>query len=261
MTKSDSDPFPISRKYIRIYRVMQTHNRHPTTDNPMIIPLPFDTELFGYPVGKTTIFGDWKESMFLEEAKVFQLAYIFSEKELCFKSSEIILADTKLTFEKELDTSRECEDLISRYQGNWDKRLLYLALESGRFSRFKVDSRLAHGEFEKLYGSWVLKAWENQTLIVAADYSGFISYSTDTSSAQIGLIAVDACQQGKGIGKLLVQSAERKAKSEAARVMKIATQANNSAAVRLYEKLGYALVERVLVYHYWNRKLKDRIHS
>jgi dTDP-4-amino-4,6-dideoxy-D-galactose acyltransferase len=235
----------------------QSSNRQPTTDNPMITPLPFDTELFGYPVGKATIAGDWKEFIFLEEAKAYQLVYIFSEKEMYFSSDSIRLVDTKITYGKELIEPLEKERLIPQVHGPWDERLLDLALESGRFSRFKVDPRLAQGEFEQLYSLWVLKAWENQTLIVYGEFSGFISYSTNAESAQIGLIAVDAGQRGRGIGKLLVQNAERKAKNEGAKVMKIATQANNSAAVGLYEKLGYTLSERVFIYHYWNQKLKD----
>jgi ribosomal protein S18 acetylase RimI-like enzyme len=134
-------------------------------------------------------------------------------------------------------------------------------LESGQFSRFKLDARLAQGEFQKLYKLWVLKAWENQNLVVSEDFSGFVSYSTNAIFAQIGLIAVDATHQRKGIGKLLVQSAEEKARSEGAELMQIATQAANMPACQLYEKLGYEVVERSYVYHFLEPRTKKRVSS
>jgi dTDP-4-amino-4,6-dideoxy-D-galactose acyltransferase len=212
-------------------------------------------------VGKTIVSGGWEESSFLKEASAFQLVYIFSEKEIRFGSEAIKLVDTKLTFEKELIASLENQGSIPQYQGPWNERLLDLALESGQFSRFKLDARLAQGEFQKLYKLWVLKAWENQNLLVSEDFSGFVSYSTNANFAQIGLIAVDATHQRKGIGKLLVQSAEEKARSEGAELMQIATQAANMPACQLYKKLGYEVVEKSYVYHFLEPRTKKRVSS
>lgn len=223
----------------------------------MITPLPFDSELFGYPVGKAEITENWNEEAFLEEATKYQLVYIFSENHLPIINPSIQLIERRIVFEKEL-TGNPLTDSdpiaigIRNYEGHLNSELESLALQSGTLSRFKVDTRLNAGEFEKLYKLWIQKSVEEKGVMVAEGNAGFVSCNIKGDTAQIGLIAVDKNQRDKGIGKKLIQTAEAFAFAKGAKKMKIGTQQANHPACSLYSKLGYEVVERVGVLHYWN---------
>jgi dTDP-4-amino-4,6-dideoxy-D-galactose acyltransferase len=222
----------------------------------LITPLPFDSNLFGYPVGKAEISGNWNEEAFLEEATNYQLVYIFSENHLPIIGSSIQLIETRVVFGKELTGSQPIDSVpiaigIKKFEGNLNSELRSLAIQSGTFSRFNVDTRLIAGEFEKLYKLWIQKSVEEGVVLVADDNAGFVSCSVKEDTAQIGLIAVDKNQRGKGLGNRLIQAAEAFAFAKGAKKMKIGTQEANHPACSLYSKLGYEVVERVGVWHYW----------
>nr|WP_255502196.1 GNAT family N-acetyltransferase [Algoriphagus sp. AK58] len=90
----------------------------------------------------------------------------------------------------------------------------------------------------------------NKEVLLAQNQAGFVSCSISGKMAQIGLIAVDKNQRGKGLGKKLVRAAEDFALQSGAQTMTIGTQQANVPASRLYQSLGYELVERMYVYHY-----------
>ncbi len=216
-----------------------------------ISPLPFDSDLFGYPVGKAETDQDWIENQFLEEAKKYQLVYIFSVKPITIKSPEIKEIETRLVFEKELIENPESDSEIRKFDGDLNSELESLAFQSGTFSRFKKDIRLNSGEFEKLYKLWIQKSLEDGQVLVADGNSGFVSCSIKADLGQIGLIAVEESQRGKRWGQRLVQAAEAFAFSKGAKKMRIGTQEANQPACSLYSKLGYVVVQNVRVYHYW----------
>lgn len=144
----------------------------------------------------------------------------------------------------------DCE--IRKFEGNLNYELESLAFQSGTFSRFKTDIRLNAGEFEKLYKLWIQKSVEEKGVLVADGNAGFVSCNVRSDTAQIGLIAVDKNQRGKGLGKRLIKAAEAFAFTKGAKKMKIGTQEANHPASALYSKLGYEVVEKVEVWHYWS---------
>ncbi|MBN7817532.1 GNAT family N-acetyltransferase [Algoriphagus pacificus] len=218
----------------------------------MISPLPFDSSLFNYPVGKTNQGSDWNEKEFLEEAKDYQLIYIFSQNPVQFESQDIVHVDTKLTFQKELKQIHE-ETEVQKWEGELVPELIDLAFLSGSFSRFKLDRRLKNKEFENLYNIWIENAWEGKQILSAPDLAGMVTVDTEKEMGKIGLIAVSEKQQGKGWGKKLVKAAESKALSQGAQFIQIPTQEQNIPACNLYTSLGYSLIEKVYVYHWWKR--------
>lgn len=174
-------------------------------------------------------------------------------------NSSIQLIETRVVFGKELTGNQETDSFpiairIKEFGGNLNSELESLAFQSGTFSRFNVDTRLIAGEFEKLYKLWIQKSVEEKEVLVADDKAGFVSFNVTEDTAQIGLIAVDKYQRDKGIGKRLIHAAEAFAFAKGAKKMKIGTQEANHPACALYSKLGYEVVERVGVWHYWKER-------
>jgi dTDP-4-amino-4,6-dideoxy-D-galactose acyltransferase len=217
-----------------------------------ITPLPFDSSLFGYPVGKCQLDEFWDEADFLNEAKEFRLVYIFSRKPVPIHSGCIHLADIRLTFGKELRHFESTDILISPYSGELTKVLLDLALESGVYSRFHTDPAFDQEEYKKLYTLWIKNALENQEVLLAERMAGFVSCQLSEEKAQIGLIAVAQNRRGQGWGKKLVRAAEALAFENGARYMTIGTQQVNVPATSLYQSVGYKEIDRVWVYHWWD---------
>lgn len=224
----------------------------------MIQLLPFDSNLFGYSVGSLLWEETSKESLLLEEAKDFKLVYIFSDQALFFTHPHILQVDIKITFEKQLLPGNpvngifpfEKEHLLT-ITPEEREMLRYLALESGKFSRFRLDPRLTHDEFERLYRFWIDQAMISGNLLQAEKNKGMVSFSQKKEKGKIELIAVLPENQQMGWGKKLVQAAEHLLFERGVKTLQISTQESNLLAMHLYRNLGYQITEKTFVYHYW----------
>jgi ribosomal protein S18 acetylase RimI-like enzyme len=67
-----------------------------------------------------------------------------------------------------------------------------------------------------------------------------VDYFTGESHGHLGIIAVDAASEGRGVGHALVTAAEAWARSRGYRRLTLNVFENNVRARRLYERLGYA---------------------
>lgn len=212
--------------------------------------LDFDSHLFGYPVGKCLITQPETIASIVEFFKAFQLVYVFSPIPLQVKSNFLLKVDEKVIFEKKVESniSTVVKPAICT---QWNEHLLQLALESGTYSRFKMDSRLNKQEFEKLYSFWIRQEFEKGQILEPANRQGFVSVSIQDKKASIGLIAVNPSCRRMGIGKALINFALDFAKYHACESITVSTQASNHAACKLYEGMGFTVVESTFVYHYW----------
>lgn len=221
----------------------------------IIQPLPFDSELFGYPVGKFHSDKETSWDGFLEKAKPFQLIYVFSETKISNPPDYLRFVNSRYVFRKKLNEVKNEEKVeltIKSYSGAMSEKLLRLTLQSGEYSRFKIDPRLTSGEFDKLYRIWIEKALLEDIILVDSAQSGFVTLSISGLTASIGLIAVDFESRGLGIGKALLRAAEEKAIALGAKYMRIPTQGENQAAVNLYIRNKYDLIENIMIYHFLN---------
>jgi dTDP-4-amino-4,6-dideoxy-D-galactose acyltransferase len=219
-----------------------------------IIPLDFDSQLFGYPVGKYDASDYWDDEAFKLAAKPYQLSYIFSAKPLDTTDPDIILVDEKVTFTKDL-TKHTPQKTHNHITETWQQDLEDLALESGKYSRFKADKRLQNGEFEKLYKYWIKKAFEQKEVIIEGQegrIKGMVTVETNIPTAKIGLIAVDSIHRGQGVAQKLLHAATQHAHSKGCHHLQVSTQANNIPACNLYQNAGFALVDSDYIYHYYN---------
>ncbi|MDO9261367.1 MAG: GNAT family N-acetyltransferase, partial [Flavobacteriaceae bacterium] len=67
----------------------------------------------------------------------------------------------------------------------------------------------------------------------------------------IGLTAVCASYQGKGIGKKLLESVENELSKKHIKELRIPTQLQNKQACKFYKKSGFNIVEETIIKHYW----------
>lgn len=217
----------------------------------MITFLPFDSNLFGYPVGKVALSGEWNEKEFSDEAADYQLVYIFSSNKIPITHTAIRHMDSKVVFEKELREPIEAEDIKPFSENNLMSQLEELAMQSGSYSRFNLDKRLENGEFEKLYRAWVANALEEDLILTDLNLRGMITLSLENPKAAIGLFAVNREHRGNGIGGKLLSAAESHAIHNGCQTLKVPTQASNEHACQFYLKKGYHVEKVIQVYHYW----------
>ena len=81
-------------------------------------------------------------------------------------------------------------------------------------------------------------------VLAAADGSGLLGKAVvflrvQSDIARLYSIAVADAARGRGLGEALLEAAERAARARGCRRMRLEVRQDNSAAIRLYERLGY----------------------
>jgi dTDP-4-amino-4,6-dideoxy-D-galactose acyltransferase len=171
--------------------------------------LDWDSRFFGYKIASvhTSELKPDKLSRILNDLKKesCKLVYCFVDPLDVVTNDSILklsgmLADEKVTFsihgfdENKSLTSGHIRPYALTYPS---VRIKDLALQSGIFSRFKVDPGFCNNEYENLYTEWIVKSvdksFADEILVYYDDNEekGFISLSTKNSIGSIGLLAVD----------------------------------------------------------------------
>ncbi|PQA96353.1 dTDP-4-amino-4,6-dideoxy-D-galactose acyltransferase [Chryseobacterium piscicola] len=171
--------------------------------------------------------------------------------------------ETKVVFSKHL-SENICENAQEIFDTDYlpkeDEYFFQLAYESGKHSRFLLDPRFGEKKFKELYKLWVINSL-NKTFAVKIFYTkdenlgatGFVTVQQSGNTAKIGLIATHPLLQGKGIGRCLLQKAENYCLENEIITMDIPTQEQNVGACNFYQKMGYAVKERVILKHFWKK--------
>ncbi|HVX11594.1 MAG TPA: GNAT family N-acetyltransferase [Pirellulales bacterium] len=147
--------------------------------------------------------------------------------------------------------------------GPASEQLRELAIVAGQFSRFKTDRRFPTALFEALYRRWIdrstLHEIADAVLVApggaaangAVEMLGMSTISAADERATIGLIAVRAEVQGKGIARALMSASHAWMLDRGLRESFVTTQEANRRACALYERCGYRVGEHSLFYHFW----------
>jgi dTDP-4-amino-4,6-dideoxy-D-galactose acyltransferase len=228
----------------------------------MIEKLSWDSDFFGYPVGQIEILKPdrYNVSTAIQDSKKFTLVYVISPERIDFEVPELKLVDIKTRLSKRIKNKPNCSFYnISEYGGEEDGQLKKLALESGAFSRFKVDSNFVHNEFEKLYLKWISdsinKIIADKIIVYKEPGSvciGFVTLKFKIHFSEIGLIAVDEKSRGKGIAKSLLTFTDGLTINAGCDRIEVVTQLENLPAMKLYEKAGFEIISKKYIYHLWN---------
>jgi len=229
--------------------------------------LNWDSEYFGFSVARIILERsnkqDYDNIIEIIQATKNRLTYIMISPEEIDLNKKLVargalLVDQRIIFEKETKIHDEIKWYIKEYEGEEIRDdLMTLAIQAGRYSRFNNDKNIPKTEFERLYVKWITnsvnKSYALKTLY-ASDESkiiGIITLRKNVDKAEIGLVSVDDLYRGRGIGKSLVQAADSVAFHLGYPIIKVATQAKNEQACRLYRKCCFEEMDKMNIYHYW----------
>ena len=126
----------------------------------MIQKADWDSNFFGFNIGKIDLDPTDNIEEFLNDASKFKLVYIFSNKELTIPGLNLV--DKKVIYEKKINNTgnfdnqlnNESISLFSEQDHSYEQ-LLNLAYLSGTYSRFRLDKGMPEGYFNKLYKLWL----------------------------------------------------------------------------------------------------------
>lgn len=233
----------------------------------MYTHLPWDSKFFNFNIAKIELekkSANLFETLFFLKKEGYTLVYGFSKVEINLNSKLLKkfsgkLVDRKITYIKSVkdDVNSFYDSKIQKYEINKvNSNLLKLAIQSGEYSRFKLDKKISRNKFEELYKHWLINSINKKIaddVFIYSDngVSGFITLANKNKNTDIGLIAVEKQKRGKGIGKILMQSAEIWAAKNSFSKIQVVTQEANLKACNFYEKCNYSVYRKDFIYHFW----------
>ncbi len=230
--------------------------------------LDWDSSFFGYNVANINLHSKAELPNILKRMSEnnIRLAYLATAKSLGFVENEFYdfnLVDKKITFSKTIRLNNTPRFPIESYLFKSPNTQLYkLAIASGIYSRFNIDSNIQPEKFEELYKLWLINSlngkFAKEVLVAKVDssISGIVTIREKEQKATIGIIAVSPAFRSQGIGKELMKAAENWAYYSNFQVIDVVTQEQNIAACHLYRKLDYHITDTQYVYHLWSKRLK-----
>jgi dTDP-4-amino-4,6-dideoxy-D-galactose acyltransferase len=231
----------------------------------LIKTLSWDSNFFDLKIGRVSSL-DFDAHVFEREKNGFQLIYIEDASGNGHAVKEELrlnrfFEDRKILFSKHINGEAYLSEEIVLYERNApNEGLVSLALQCGRFSRFRRDPNFHEDSYEKLYTKWIENSTNKEIAFCVLVYGGmerpegFITLQRKGDDAHVGLFAVNGEDRNKGIGKKLLAAAEYYAKEQNYKTLSVATQADNAEACRLYEKCGFEIESTIHTYHYWNKQ-------
>lgn len=221
--------------------------------------LDWDSNFFGLKIGEAS----YEILIGFDKILDFDLLYISSLSDFDFKleNYEKTFSEAKVSFVKKISNKNELDlKIVSFDESNTDIETLYnLAFESGKNSRFLLDTSFKLNDFHRLYKIWIdnsiSKKIADDVLIYQENNNiiGFVTYKIKDKNATIGLIAVDSNFQGKGIGRKLINHLESVLHQKSIDSLTIPTQLTNIQACNFYKKQGYSIEEVKYIKHYWKK--------
>lgn len=223
--------------------------------------LEWDSSFFKRKVGELK-YEDSVQALIADNDYDFIIVKQIEDKEVVFEKHLFKQnhSETKIIFSKRIIQNNSNTDkcIVSAFDTSYSMQELYdLAFESGKFSRFNLDTNIQRSEFEILYKEWVdnslNKSFADAVLVYKDEDTilGFITYKVIGNHANIGLLAIKPENQGKGIGSKLVSAVENILFEKGITELSIPTQLQNKQACEFYIKIGYTIIEKLLIKHFW----------
>ena len=225
--------------------------------------LEWDTDFFGYKVGE--MFCAQNISNLLAENRLnFRLIYFKVNpndvllNEECSRNNGV-LVDQKITFIKEgINQNTEIDNSTQLFENEEvSDDLVGLAIQSGAYSRFKIDTNFKNNEFDMLYTHWIENSVNGnlaEKVIVVKEENrivGLLTLGIKNSNTNIGILAVNTDQRGKGVGKRLVERSFEESLKLGFQNIEVVTQLDNFKACNFYKKMGFVPKQIDNVYHFW----------
>lgn len=233
--------------------------------------LPWDSELFGFPIARVTLSSPSRQD--LDEAIgwcrrndirclyfLCDAAAVESARSATVRGFDLV--DLRVTFGRAVagsQTRRESRgDVEVRSVGPRDIPALQdLAATSFTETRFGVDRRFPRDRVTSLYRRWIERDAEIAPDLVAVaeaagSLAGFASaIPVRDDVGQIGLVCVHPAAQGCGVGNIIVEQIVRRLGERGAKEVTVVTSGRNTAAMRLYERSGFTVRSIQIWFHRW----------
>ncbi len=171
------------------------------------------------------------------------------------------LVDIKLTLEKSSEGSPDSGEptnapAIQAWAAADLPELRKIARENHRNTRFYRDRYFTREQCDRLYETWIENSCGGyaEAVFVArcrGEVAGYITCHLTGSAGSIGLIAITPQCRSAGLGSQLVRFALGWFCTQGAATVSVTTQADNVAAMRIYERVGFLTRSVRLVYHKW----------
>jgi GNAT superfamily N-acetyltransferase len=168
--------------------------------------------------------------------------------------------DVRLTLRHDLDSVPEPPPSIRIRDALPEDapRLRALATRSHHDTRFYHDPGFDRERCDELYATWVengIHERERWMLVAVVDGApvGYqlIAPPAPGGIARLVILAVDESQRGRGVGRALVCTGLRRARSSGASAVETATQQRNRRSLRAHLPLGFSCVHSETWHHKW----------
>ena len=223
--------------------------------------LSWDSDFFGLRIGKAVV--NSKDDVVLLSGyqglrNDFDLLYIFTTPTISIGLEGFELVDNKVIYSKQVRGGRPLDCCARLFNDERPNASLYdLAIQSGVYSRFKLDNRFPVGSFERLYHRWIEQSvcgnMADAVFYVGDedDMKGMLTLKIENEVGRIGLVAVNHGCRGNGYGTVLLDTAEYYLYTKQIQTIEVATQLDNTRACHWYEKNGFAKKSVTSIYHLW----------
>ena len=223
--------------------------------------LHWDSNFFGLKIAKVDVASPEDSEKLLVRLpllhKQYDLLYVFSQQKI-EAFDEDVLCDCKVIYLQSVSPAGYHPN-VWKYARltTVSKDLLHLALESGEYSRFRLDGKFPRQSYEKLYTRWIEQSVSGNISTDVFCYikndnpCGLLTLNIQKNNAVIGLLSTAVQWRGKGIASALLSHVRQYAFDKNVQSLSVATQESNINACRLYEKNGFMKSSATYVYHVW----------
>ncbi len=222
--------------------------------------LTWDSEFFGFPVAKISDISEL-DSLRTQGVHLVYWASTDSGSQAIAQAAVGTLVDKKITYQMDLRNIPPEQlqfGLVTEYTDTTASAdLIDLSIQAGLYSRFRVDPKMDQKKFEALYIQWMQKSCSHElakAVLVIREQGKCVAVVTvgeKNGHGDIGLVAVNANQRGKGYGVALIRAAQTWFVQHGYTSSQVVTQGDNVAACKLYEKCGYKQTSLEYYYHFW----------
>lgn len=210
----------------------------------MIELLPWDTEFFGFRVGR--LHADALTHSVASEAREWcrshqvSCLYFLGSTNSPETPEGFRCVDERATYAWESRSPEEISPSVRPFETEDLEELEAIARRSHRDTRFYADPLFDRKRCDELYATWIRRSCEGwaDAVFVCFDENRTAGYITCRANS-IGLVAVAECAQGRGLGRQLVRAAQRYFWTKGVARVEVVTQGRNHAARRLYERCGF----------------------
>jgi dTDP-4-amino-4,6-dideoxy-D-galactose acyltransferase len=242
-------------------------------DTPLCEVLEWDSEFFGCRIGRVRGGRLDRGRLAAVEAwcraEAIDCLYFLADSEdpetaALAEEAGFRLVDLRVTLDRETAalSSPEASPAIRGARPEDVPELRRIAAVSHHDSRFYADPHFDRGRCDELYATWIEKSCKDgkdtkdgHDAVLVAEVEGravgYISCLMRDGEGEIGLLAVGAAAQGRGLGGALVGAALRWFVERGAVRVRVVTQGRNARAQRLYQAHGLLTRSIGLWFHRW----------